>query len=91
MLKALCEDLTLRPHLIVKPKLNLHKPWRTLALKPLSKARGFRKPKAYPKGPCIQIVHTLGPMYLYREYFKNKVYTIWIHGSLGLWLPNPNS
>ena len=23
-------------------------------------------------------------MYLYREYFKAKVYTIWVHGPLGL-------
>ena len=39
----------------------------------------------HPKGPCAQIVYTLGPipMYLYREYFKAKVYTIWVHGPLG--------
>ena len=30
----------------------------------------------YPKGPCTQIVYTLGPMYPYREYFKAKVYTM---------------
>ena len=24
-------------------------------------------------------------MYLYREYFKAKVYTIWVHGPLGLY------
>ena len=36
-----------------------------------------------PKGPCTQIVYTLGPMYLYREYFKAKVYPIWVHGPLG--------
>ena len=30
----------------------------------------------YPKGPCTQIVHTLAPMYLYRDYFKANVYTI---------------
>ena len=29
-----------------------------------------------PRGPCTQIVYTLGPMYLYREYFKAKVYPI---------------
>ena len=28
---------------------------------------------AFPKGPCTQIVYTLGPMYPYREYFKAKV------------------
>ena len=27
----------------------------------------------YPKGPCTQIAYTLGPMYLYREYFKANV------------------
>ena len=27
-----------------------------------------------PKGPCTQAVYTLGPMYLYREYFKANVY-----------------
>ena len=36
-----------------------------------------------PKGPCTQIVYTLVPMYLYTEYFKAKVYTIWLHGPLG--------
>ena len=33
-----------------------------------------------PKGPCIQIVYTLGPMSPYREYLKKikaNVYTIW--------------
>ena len=35
-----------------------------------------------PKGSCAQIVYTLGPMYLYREYFKANVYTIWVHGPL---------
>ena len=28
----------------------------------------------YPKGPGTQIVYTLVPKYLYREYFKAKVY-----------------
>ena len=28
----------------------------------------------YPKGPCSQIVYTLGPKYLYGDYFKAKVY-----------------
>ena len=32
------------------------------------------------KSPCAQIVDTLGPMYLCREYFKAKVCTIWVHG-----------
>ena len=34
-------------------------------------------------GPQTQLVYTLGPMSLYREYFKAKVYTIWVHGPLG--------
>ena len=29
-----------------------------------------------PKGPCTQTVYTLAPEYLYRDYFKAKVYTI---------------
>ena len=33
-----------------------------------------------PKGPCTQIVYTFGPMYLYMEYFKAKVYTFCVHG-----------
>ena len=39
---------------------------------------------AYPEGPCTQIVYTLAPMYLYKEYFKANVYTIWVHGPSGL-------
>ena len=35
-----------------------------------------------PQGPCAQIVY-LGPMYLYREFFKAKVHTMWVHGPLG--------
>ena len=30
-----------------------------------------------PQGPCTQIV------YLYRDYLKATVYTIWIHGPVG--------
>ena len=37
--------------------------------------KGICKGLGY-KGPCAQIVYTLGPMYLQREYFKAKVYTI---------------
>ena len=29
-----------------------------------------------PEGPCTHIAYSLGPMYLYREYFKANVYTI---------------
>ena len=32
--------------------------------------------KPFPKGPCTQIVYPLAPKYLYRDYFKAKVYTI---------------
>ena len=39
--------------------------------------------RASPKGPCSQILNTLGPMYLHSEYFKAKIYTIWVHGPLG--------
>ena len=37
---------------------------------------------AYPKGPCAQIVNTLAPKYLCRDYFKSNVYTIWPHGPI---------
>ena len=30
--------------------------------------------KASPKGPCAHIAYTLGPMYLYRECFKDNIY-----------------
>ena len=36
-----------------------------------------------PKGPCTEIVDILGSMYLNTEYFKIKVYAIWVHGPLG--------
>ena len=31
-----------------------------------------------------QTVYTLAPMYLNRDYFKANVFTIWVHGPLGL-------
>ena len=43
----------------------------------------FKALGSYPKGPCTQIVYTLAPKYLYSDYFKDKVYTIWVHGPLG--------
>ena len=33
----------------------------------------------YPKGPCTQIVYTMAPNYLYRDYCKAEAYTIWVH------------
>ena len=33
-----------------------------------------------PKGLCTHIVYTLAPEYIYRDYCKAKVYTIWVHG-----------
>ena len=39
------------------------------------KALRVHVPKSYK--------YTLAPMYLYREYFKAQVYTVWAHGSLG--------
>ena len=35
-----------------------------------------------PKCPCtlIVLVYTLAPKYLYKNYFKAKIYTIWVHG-----------
>ena len=44
---------------------------------------GFPRHHRAPKGPCTQIVYTLAPKYLYRDYFKANVYTNWAHGPLG--------
>ena len=44
----------------------------------------------YPKGPCTQIC-TLAPMYLYRNYLKAKVYTIWVHEPIGVAPREPSS
>ena len=38
----------------------------------------------YPVPKGSQIVYTLGPMYLYRDYLKAKVYTMWVPGSFGI-------
>ena len=32
-----------------------------------------------PKCPRTKMVCTLAPKYLYRDYFKAKVYPIWVH------------
>ena len=39
--------------------------------------------KKNPKVPCTQTVYTWDPKYPYRDYFKAKVYTIWVHGPSG--------
>ena len=44
--------------------------------------KGYSCSNFLPKGPCTQIVYTLAQEYLEREYFKAKVYTIWVHGPL---------
>ena len=41
-----------------------------------------RNSPSISKGPCTQTVYTLAPKYLYRDYFKATVYTIWAHGLL---------
>ena len=46
--------------------------------------RPYLRTDLHPKGPCTEIVDTLPPKYLYRDYFNAKVYTIWVHGPLGL-------
>ena len=38
----------------------------------------------YPKGPCTQIIYTLALKYSLYRYIGPKVYTIWVHGPLGL-------
>ena len=32
---------------------------------------------------CLILKGSMYPKYLYRDYFKAKVYTIWVHGPLG--------
>ena len=32
----------------------------------------------FPQGPCTQIAYTSAPKYLKKDYFKAKVYTIWV-------------
>ena len=54
----------------------MHGPWR------LAAACSFEA-CAYPLGPCTQVVYTLAPKYLYRDYFKAKAQTIWVRGPLG--------
>ena len=34
-----------------------------------------------PRGPCTHIVYTLAPKYPYRDYFKARVYTVWVPSS----------
>ena len=36
------------------------------------------------KGPCTQIVYTLALKYSLYRYIGTKVYTIWVHGPLGV-------
>ena len=38
----------------------------------------------FNKGPCIQIVYTLALKYTPFRYIGPKVYTIWVHGPLGI-------
>ena len=46
--------------------------------------QGFRIFRVYPKGPCAQIVYTLALKYFLYGYLGPKVYTLWVHGPLGL-------
>ena len=70
--------------------------WTSMITKPIQSF--FKPPEAslrvpvfytwslgIPKGPWTQIVYTLAPKYLYRDYIKAKVYTIWAHGPLGMY------
>ena len=38
----------------------------------------------FPKGPCTHIVYTLALKYSLYRYIGPKVYTIWVHGPLGI-------
>ena len=51
----------------------------TLFITPVTKSH-----EPLSKGPCTQIVYTLAPKYLNRDYIEAIVYTIWVHGPLGL-------
>ena len=37
-----------------------------------------------PKGPCAQILYTLALMKSLYRYFRASVYSIWVHGPLGV-------
>ena len=37
--------------------------------------------RPFPKGPCTQTVYTLAPKYLYRDYLKAKVQSIYCLGT----------
>ena len=51
-------------------------------LRPLGDVEG-RYVRALGFRPCAEILHTLAPKYLYRDYFKANVYTTCVHGRLG--------
>ena len=38
----------------------------------------------FPKGPCTQIVYTLALKYSLYRYTGPQVYTVWVHGPLGI-------
>ena len=73
--------LTPLPLTPLRVPMNDEAPWFLQTVDLMRQIRTDSMPD--PKGPCTRIVYTLGPMYLYREYFKTKVYTIWVHGPLG--------
>ena len=50
-----------------------------------AQSSGLLEGLVIPEGPCTQIVYTLAPMYLNREYFKANVCIIWVLGPLGNW------
>ena len=58
---------------------------RSSELPRVERAQNVKAPivQTFPKAPCPEIVCTLAPKYQCRDYFKAKVYTIWVHGSLG--------
>ena len=67
--------------------------WATRQLAASKTAKGFMPPNnLYIYIIYIYItynIYILDPKYLYREYFKAKVYTIWIHGPWGFLPQNP--
>ena len=67
-----------RVYYMFQSSKNQTRRWALCAWHPISRQAaswGSLKNKN-PKGPCAQIVDTLAPRCLYRDYFKAKVYYI---------------
>ena len=72
---------------IPNPLLSVMRPGKQGKLNPRVTVAMRVSPPTHPEGPCTQLVYTLASKYLYRDDFKAKVYTIWVHGLS--WKINP--